>query len=215
MRDIIMGHMHAALAARTTFFIRAQEIQLYLASYFMDTRMYDHVFIEYHVPGILVPPYLLTDTDNCFIDIVLQKDNVFYPVAIIFKTAPQPLQRYVFGQTVQSQLKQNSAHNKGCYDFWKAIRKLEFLEASFTVVKKGVVLFVSNDPAYRKAPVNANAGYALFAIHQGRQVPAGTTLNWNVYSAVAETRPGFSVQYDYHINWTVLPFDQEHAYLLA
>ncbi|MEO5684231.1 MAG: hypothetical protein ABIQ88_16440 [Chitinophagaceae bacterium] len=215
MRETIAGHISAALAARTTWFIREQDIQLYLVSYFMNTQFYDNVFIEYHVPGILMPPYLLSDADSSYIDIVLEKDQAFYPVEINYKTTAQSLQRFVFGQAVNSQLKQSNAQNISCYDFWKDIRKIEFLEASFPAVKRGMTLFISNDPSYQKAPNNPQAGYAPFSIHQGRHVPAGTTLNWNVFSSVANSRPGFGVNYYYVINWVVLPFDQQHAYILV
>jgi hypothetical protein len=215
MREIISGHITAALSARSTFFIRKQDIQLYLASWLMNTRFYDNVFLEYHIPGVLVPPYLLTDTSNSFLDIVLEKNHVYYPVAIHYKTAAQPLQRMVFGQAVATQLKAGSAQNTGCYDFWKDIRLLEFLEASFPPVQRGFVLFVSNDPAYRKPPNNPNAGYAPFSIHDGREVVGETILNWNVFSHASNNRPGFAINYDYGIRWTALAFDQKHAYLLA
>ncbi len=215
MREIVSAHIAQALAARITWFTRVQDIQLYLSSWLMNTHFYNNVFIEYHVPGIVVPPYLLSDADNCYIDIVLEKDGAFYPVNIIYKTTEQALQRFVFGQAIQSQLKTNTAHNVACYDFWKTIRKTEFLEASFPLVKRGLVLFLSNDPVYQQPPGNPNAGYAQFSIHQGRNVPAGSLLNWNVFSNVSNNRPGFGLNYHYVINWVVLPFDPQQAYLLA
>lgn len=215
MREIISDHIAAALAARVSFFTRKEDIQLYLGSWLMNTHFYNSVFIEYHIPGIVVPPYLLSDADNLYIDIVLEKDNAFYPVVINYKTIAQTRQRMVFGQLVNSSIKAGTAPNISCYDFWKDNRKIEFLEASFPMVKRGVQVFVTNDPVYQQPPANANAGYAAFAIHQGRHVPAGSLLNWNVFSTVANTRPGFGVNYHYVINWIPLPFDQQHAYLLA
>jgi hypothetical protein len=215
MREIISGHIHAALAARSTFFIRKQDIQLYLASWLMNTQFYEHVFIEYHIPGVLVPPYLLTDSSNSFLDIVVEKNGVFYPVAIHYKTAAQALERLVFGQAVITQLQAGGAQNAGCYDFWKDIRLHEFLEASFPAVQRGFVLFVSNDTAYKKAPNKPNAGYAAFSIHDGREVMGETILNWNVLSHASHTRPGFAINYDYSLRWTTLAVDNKHAYLLA
>jgi len=145
----------------------------------------------------------------------LEKDQSFYPVEIVYRTAAQSLQRTVFGQTVNTQLKQTTAPNVACYDFWKECRKIEFLESSFPAVKRGLVLFVSNDPAYQKPPNNPNAGYALFSIHQGRHVPPGTILNWNVFSSSANNRPGFGLNYHYIVNWIALSFDAKHAYILV
>ncbi len=214
MRQIILDQINHALSVRRTYFTREQDIQLYLASYLLNTNFYNNVFIEYHVPGILVPPYLLSDESNSYIDIVLEKDNEFYPVEISYKTSAQPLQRLVFGQNVNILLTQNSAQNIGCYDFWKDVKRIEFYESNFPLVKRGVVLFVSNDMNYQHAPSSSTAGYAPFSIYKGRQVAAGTLLNWNGNTTVANRRPGFAVNYDYNINWVQLPFDQQHYYVL-
>lgn len=215
MRQTIINQIISALAARPTYFIREQDVQLYLANYFLQTGIYDHVFIEYHVPGALVPPYLWTDANNIYIDIVLQIDNVFYPIEIKYKTMAQQLPHLVFGQNVNVLLGQHGAQNIGCYDFWKDIKRIEFFEGTFPLAQRGIVLFISNDVSYRNAPLSPNRGYAPFSIHQGRHVLAGSHLNWNGNLAVANGRPGFPVNYDYLINWTQLPYHQQHYYILT
>jgi hypothetical protein len=215
MRQIILNQISAALAARQTYFIREQDIQLYLANYLLQTGVYDNIFIEYHVPGGLMPPYLWTDATNIYIDIVLEKDNQFFPIEIKYKTVGQPLPHFVFGQNVNVLLGQHGAQNIGCYDFWKDVKRIEFFEAIFPLCERGIVLFVSNDASYQNAPLNPNVGYAPFSIHQGRQVVAGTQLNWNGALAVANGRPGFPVNYNYIINWTQLPYHQQHFYVLT
>ncbi|WP_138993386.1 hypothetical protein [Larkinella sp. C7] len=215
MRQIILNQLTAALAARHTYFIREQDVQLYLANYCLQTGMYDNVFIEYHVPGALVPPYLWTDANNIYIDIVLEKESQFYPIEIKYKTTTQPLQHLVFGQNVNVLLGQHGAQNIGCYDFWKDIKRTEFFEATFPFCQRGIVLFISNDLSYQKAPLNSNVGYAPFSIHQGRHIAAGTQLNWNGALAVSNGRPGFTVNHDYTINWAQLPYHQQHYYILT
>ncbi|MBA4854123.1 hypothetical protein H1R81_27300 [Emticicia sp. BO119] len=126
----------------------------------------------------------------------------------------QPLPHFVFGQNVNILLGQHGAQNIGCYDFWKDVKRIEFFEATFPLCQRGIILFVSNDMSYRNAPINLNIGYAPFSIHQGRLVTAGTQLNWNGVLAVANGRPGFVVNYDYNINWTQLPYHQQHYYIL-
>jgi len=204
-----------ALAARNNYFIREQEIQLYLANYFSQTGVYDNVFIEYHIPGALMPPYLWTDVNNIYIDIVLEKDNQFYPIEIKYKTKAQPLPHQVFGQNVNVLLGQHGAQNIGCYDFWKDVKRIEFFEATFPLVQRGIVLFISNDLSYQKPPLNPNVGYAPFSIHQGQHIVAGTALIWNGALAIANRRPGFIVNYNYTINWTQLPYHQQHFYILT
>ena len=110
-------------------------------------------------------------------------------------------------------LGQHGAQNIGCYDFWKDVKRTEIFEVTFAQVSRGIVLFVSNDPSYRNAPLNPNAGYAPFSTHQGRQVTANTFLNWNGNLAVANGRPGLIVNYDYTLNWTAMNIPQHHYIL--
>jgi hypothetical protein len=48
MRQQILNQIINALGQRNTFFIREQDIQLYLAAHFIDSNLFDNVFIEYH-----------------------------------------------------------------------------------------------------------------------------------------------------------------------
>jgi hypothetical protein len=217
MRQIILNQITIALAARQTYFLREQDIQLYLANYFLQTGLYDNVFIEYHVPAVLLNEYPWADINNIYIDVVLEKDGQFYPIEIKYKTIAQALPHLVFGHNLNVLLGQQGAQNIGCYDFWKDVKRIEIFQTTFQQAsrERGVVLFVSNDPTYRNPPLNPNAGYAPFSIHQGRQVLAGTLLNWNGALAVANGRPGFVVNFDYTINWTQLQYNQQHYYILT
>ena len=122
---------------------------------------------------------------------------------------------FVFGQNVNIILAQQGSSKTGSYDFWKDVKRIEFFEANFARVQRGIVLFISNDAAYRHTPFNSNAGPAAFSTYQDRQVSAGTILDWNGNAAVANKRPGFSVNYHYHLNWVAMPQLQQHYYLLV
>ena len=215
MREAILNQIASALAVRNNYFIREQDVQQYLANYFLQTNQYANVFSEYQIPGSLVPPYLLTDANNNYIDIVVEIDNFFYPIEIRYKTVAHPVPHFVFGQNVNIILGQHGSSKTGCYDFWKDIKRIEFFEANFARVQRGIVLFISNDRSYRHTPVSPNAGHAAFSTYQDRQVPAGTILDWNGNAAVANKRPGFSVNYTYHLNWVAMPQLQQHYYLLV
>lgn len=215
MRQTILTQIANALAARHTYFLREQDIQLYLANYFLQTGLYDNVFIEYHISGALMLPYLWNDANNIYIDIVLEKENLFFPIEIKYKTVAQVMPHLVFGQNVNVLLGHHGAKNIGCYDFWKDVKRIEFFEVTFPLAQRGIVLFASNDLSYQMAPLNPNVGYAPFSIHQGRHILASTELNWNGAIAVANGRPGFIVNYDYIINWTQLPYHLQHYYILT
>ncbi|QHV96563.1 hypothetical protein [Spirosoma endbachense] len=214
MRQTILDQIATALANCKKHFIREQDIQFYLYTYFLQSGNYDNVFYEYHVPSELMPPYLWNDVHNIYIDIVLEKNNEFYPIEIKYKTTKEKLSHLVFGQNVNVLLGHHGAQNIGCYDFWKDIKRIEYFEEVFHFVKRGIVIFASNDPSYMKPPRNTTIGYAPFSIHQGRNVAAGTQLNWNGAGSTANGRPGFTVNHDYTISWIKLPF-QHHYYILA
>lgn len=214
MRQQIFKQIINALGQRNTFFIREQDIQLYLAAHFIDSNLFDNVFIEYHVPSNLIVNYPWADINNIYIDIVLEKDGQFYPIEIKYKTVAQNLPFGVFGQNINVVLGQHGAQNIGCYDFWKDIKRIELFEETFQNIERGVVLFVSNDLTYQNAPLNSNVGYAPFSIHQGRAIPNNSFLNWNGNLAVANGRPGLTTNYNYNINWTPMPLEQ-HYYILT
>ena len=215
MREAIQHQIASALAVRNNYFIREQDVQQYLANYFLQTNQYANVFSEYQIPGSLVPPYLLTDANNNYIDIVVEIDNLFYPIEIRYKTVAHPVPHLVFGQNVNIILGQQGSSKTGSYDFWKDVKRIEFFEANFARVQRGIVLFISNDPDYRRTPFNPNAGHASFSTYQDREVSAGTILDWNGNAAVANKRPGFSVNYHYHLNWVAMPQLQQHYFLLV
>lgn len=148
-----MQQIKDALAFRNSYFLREQDIQYYLSDYFRQTKIYDSVYTEYHIPGDLIPSYLWKEAKNIYIDIVLQKGDDYFPIEIKYKTKSQILPYSIFGEKVNVLLGQQGAQNIGCYDFWKDIKRIEFFESTFKFCQRGFVLFVSNDVSYQKAPL--------------------------------------------------------------
>lgn len=212
MRDQIRQQVVAALQLRNTFFMRELDIQIYLANYFINLNVYDNVFLEYHIPSNLIPNYPWAD--NIYIDIVLEKDHIYYPVEIKYKTKAQELPLNLFGTGINVSLRQQGASNIGCYDFWKDIRRVELFQQAFNNVEKGFVLFISNDSTYFEPPYRTNVGYAQFSIHQNRVVPQGSLLNWNGQLKIAEGRPSIFVNYGYSIVCNELQL-ADHQYILT
>jgi len=205
MRQTIMSIINQALASRQDFFIREQDIQLYLAKKFIDSKLFNNVFIEYHVPANLMNnQYPWSDIDHIYIDIVLEYKGKFYPIEIKYKTKKQNLQFNIFGQKgIPVTLGQHGGQNIGCYNFWKDINRVELFEQIFPNVERGVVLFASNDPTYRNAPLDPKASYAQFSIHDGRKVSKDSPLYWNNGSCgTAKGRPEIHLIHDYNIVWT-------------
>lgn len=213
MRNEIIEMIRAALMERERFFSRENEIQIYLANYFNNTQEFDEVFIEYHIPSGLIRAYPWTDSQNIYIDIVLHKNERYYPIEIKFKTISQNIPATIFGSNTSIVLGHHGAQNIGCYDFWKDIRRLELYESNFANVECGIMLFISNDESYIKPPLNANTGYAQFSIHEGRVVNIGQMLNWNKILTISANRPPITLSHAYNLTWNNLNL-QQHKYLL-
>ncbi|MNT24500.1 hypothetical protein D3C72_1599760 [compost metagenome] len=144
----------------------------------------------------------------------MEKASKFYPIEIKYKTSTQQLPHLIFGQNVNVLLGKHGAQSIGCYAFWKDIKRIEFFQETFPFVESGIALFVSNDMSYQNAPLKPNVGYAPFSIHEGRNINAGTLLNWNGNLAIANNRPGFTVNNNYIINWTEMQLQQHHYILM-
>lgn len=213
MRQQILQQITLALENREEFFLREADIQLYLANHFIASNLFERVFIEYHVPSSMFLDYPWPDINKIYIDIVLEKQGIFYPIEIKYKTSRQVLPLFVFGQNIELSLGQHGAQNIGCYDLWKDVKRIELFEQTFNSVARGVVLLVSNDLTYQNAPLNPHVGYAPFSIHNGRHIPANTTLDWNGDLTIANGRPSLTTVYPYDINWLPMPIHQ-HYYIL-
>ena len=216
MRKQILEQIATALKERNPedFFIREADIQLYLAKYLIDKKIFDRIFIEYHIPRKLIPDYPWSG-NKIYVDIVIEHKGYFYPIEIKYKTIKQEFQHFVFGQEdTKILLGQHGAQDIGCYDFWKDVKRVELFEDTFPKCERGIVLFVSNDDTYRKKPLNPDAGYAKFSIHEGQHVLAKSTLDWNGNFAVAKGRPALEITNDYIISWTPLRIDK-HYYILV
>ena len=213
MRNQILQQIRTALGLRNSFFLREIDIQIYLANYFIDSKLFDNIYVEYNIQSKLIPNYPWTD--KVYIDIVLEKEGLFYPIEIKYKTIKQTLPLMVFGSNINVSLAKQGATNIGCYSFWKDVKRIEMVESSFKNVERGIVLFVSNDPDYQKAPKNENVGYSQFSIHQGRFIPANSLLNWNGNLKIAKKLPPILIKYDYTINWNPLTNIPNHNYILV
>ena len=215
MRQTILNQIQAFFLNHVSFFHTEKEIQILLTNYFLNTNTYNNVFFEYYVGiNLLQSNYPWHNDNKISVDIVLERDGIYYPIEIKYKTATQVFPHFVFGTATNVTLEDQKAQTVGRYSFWKDVKRIELLESTFPNVERGIILFVSNHISYRQAPRNFNNGGAPFSIHQGRVVTAGSLLNWNDNLAVAEGRPGFTLNYDYNINWTEMNI-QNHFYILT
>jgi hypothetical protein len=214
LREQILSLIRDVLNERNHFFVREEDVQLYLANCFLQSELFENVFIEYHVPSSLINEYPWQDANNIYIDIVLQVDDVFYPIEIKYKSKPQAIMSNIFGGEHEIILRNHGAQNIGCYDFWKDVKRCEIFESNFQNAQRGIVVFVTNDETYLNPPLNNNVGYANFSIHDGRIVEAGSILDWNGDLVIADTRPPISIQYRNELDWSDFGYLEQHKFLI-
>jgi hypothetical protein len=214
MREQIIQHIISALKLRKNFFLNEEDIQLYLANYFIQSNEFENVFVEYRISDELLKNYPWKNKE-IYIDIVLKFDGNFFPIEIKYKTTNQIIQISVVGTTEHYfTLKHHGAKDIGCYDFWKDVKRIEILEESFEHCQLGIVLFVSNDPTYQIEPKNSSVSYYQFSIHNGRKLMAGETLKWNNDPVVVKVRHPITMKREYKIIWSKMSLDQHHFILI-
>lgn len=217
MRQNLINHITAFLTNYIGFFHSEEEIQILLAKYLLDTGEYDDIFLEYYVNRQLIPNYPWNNDKKISIDIVVRAQNNYIPIEIKFKTKRQVFQHRVFGYSTNVELAQQGAHNEGCYNFWKDIKRIEIFQETFNLNHSGLILFITNDLTYLNEP-RADVQYGPFSIHNGRQVLQSTLLNWDATKkSIKENRsekfPGFTIAKAYTINWQDLNI-KNHKYIL-
>lgn len=218
MKKILKDQIEFFLSNFDGFFHSEQEIQLLLAQHLLSTKNYDKVFIEYCVKRNLIGDYSWDNGKKISIDIVVCIGNDYLPIEIKYRTKRQVFPHRVFGfLETNVELAEQSAQDEGCYGFWKDIKRNEILKSTFNLKDTGFVLFISNDPSYKKPPKHG-VMYGPFSIHQDRKINPGTTLDWDpTRKSIKEGRatkfPAISISNSYTINWKKMKVSN-HSYIL-
>ena len=185
--------------------------QLELSMFLKDSGHYDEVTLEYHIPKEIVAEMAPRTNypwseDSMYVDIVVRKGEEYLPIELKYVTdsfVPK-VSSNLLGTVFTSDknpiefLKRHGAHDIRCYDFWKDVRRIEFLKDSFPHVVGGISLFLTNEESYRREP-KKTAAYYNFGITDKR--PAPRKKEWLEEVKTADGRPGFTNSRDYDIKW--------------
>jgi hypothetical protein len=205
MRNTIIEAIKKAFDENKRVFYREQDIQIFLIEYFNKMEIFNNVFFEYHIKTDFLDSYQWEKDKNLYIDIVLQKNEKFYPIEIKYKTIKQEFITNIFGQKgIKMATEFQGAINLGCYDLWKDVKRLEIIQKKFKNVQQGIILFVTNDKSYVENPKNDQTGYYQFSIAENKQVFENQTLDWNKDLKIAENRGAITFDNSYTINWNEL-----------
>lgn len=218
----VLNDIHEFLNQNTKVFANERDLQINLAVYLKCVKHYD-VEVEYHVSSdilsSLVPqtlperctyyPWLQTNSDKpqeMYVDIVVSNGDEYVPIELKYKKKELKGDVELFGQKMGKGviLKNNQAHDFGRYEFWKDVRRVELLVKSFENVKNGIVLFVTNDEAYKTASV-AGTNSAHFAMGDGSDTyHKDTSCCWPfnpLDTKSYKSCPCFYLEDEHDVNW--------------
>ena len=142
-----------------------------------------------------------------YIDLVVSdgEQKEYVPIEIKYKTRKLNQTAVIFNKTQNgvAVLREQGAQDLGRYGFWKDVYRLELVCNTYSTVKNGISLFVTNDPAYIDNPNNTNVNYYSFHMKNGRQKVTGV-LDWqNRNATIAQKHPGFKLAGTYDIQCLV------------
>lgn len=183
-------------------------LQMLLAQY-LQNKGYK-IFYEYFVPtDSLNGKYPWKNKNGnlqeMYIDLVVSDNNQkeYVPIEIKYKTRKLNQTAVIFNKTQNGVdvLRDQGAQDLGRYGFWKDVYRLELVCNTYSAVKNGISLFVTNDPAYINNTSNASVNYYDFHMKNWRKNVTGV-LDWqNNNSNIAKEHPGFKLAGTYSIQW--------------
>lgn len=148
-------------------FLNEWDFQMKLSLFLTHIKGYK-VHLEYSVPlNFLVEKnkkkYPFANKENINIDIVIEKEGLFYLIELKYKTQRATIKFERFGEINCVSLKDQSRIPMSKYDFWKDVARLEFLKESFEKVKGGLCIFLTNNETYTKGDKGISEEFTMEA----------------------------------------------------
>jgi hypothetical protein len=100
------------------------------------------------------------------IDILVRDGQFVYPIELKYPT--KKINISVNGEDYNT--KNNDAQDQIRYDFIKDICRIESFKDSVNDFKKGIVIWLTNDPHYWNAPKHDNVIFREFTVHEGAEL---------------------------------------------
>lgn len=132
-------------------FLNECDFQMNLSLFLTHIKGYK-VYLEYEVPLDFLEKanetYPFANKGNINIDIVIEKEGLFYPIELKYKSKKATINFERFGEAKSVSLKDQSRIPMSRYDFWKDVARLEFLKNNFNQVPGGLCIFLTNNQIY-------------------------------------------------------------------
>lgn len=142
-------------------FFNECEFQVKLALFLIQKKGYK-VHLEYSVP-LGEKKMQFPNKGKIDIDIVIEKDELFYPIELKYKIKQEEVKFNRFGEDTSYLLKEHLRIPMSKYDFWKDVARLEFLKESFEKVKGGLCIFLTNNETYTRGDKGISEEFTMEA----------------------------------------------------
>lgn len=198
IEEDIKEFLDKELEEKARVFLNEWDFQMNLYLFLTHIKGYK-VHLEYVVPLKFFveknkKKYPFANKENINIDIVIEKEGLFYLIELKYKTQRATIKFERFGEINCVSLKDQSRIPMSKYDFWKDVARLEFLKESFEKVKGGLCIFLTNNETYTKGDKGISEE---FTMKKGE--PHSGELKFKE-GKLKEKNPAFSLLGEYQID---------------
>lgn len=201
----------------STIFNNERSFQLALTYFLKASSNYDEVFMEYYLPKELMDKKVKQvknypwNVENMYIDIVVRRGDEYVLIELKYitdsftpegNTSTKMVTNFLGSTYLPVEiLRRHSAQDIRCYDFWKDVKRIEFLSETFPRVIGGFCLILTNEKSLVKGPTK-KASYIDFGLKHGSLSPR--SKEWKSKVKISAGRPGFTNKQNYPIDWIPL-----------
>ena len=198
IEEDIKEFLDKELEEKARVFLNEWDFQMNLYLFLTHIKGYK-VHLEYVVPLKFFveknkKKYPFANKENINIDIVIEKEGLFYLIELKYKTQRATIKFERVGEINCVSLKDQSRIPMSKYDFWKDVARLEFLKESFEKVKGGLCIFLTNNETYTKGDKGISEE---FTMKKGE--PHSGELKFKE-GKLKEKNPAFSLLGEYQID---------------
>ena len=167
IEEDIKEFLNKELEEEGRVFLNEWDFQMSLSLFLTHIKGYK-VHLEYVVPLNFLEKknnkeYPFANKENINIDIVIEKEGLFYLIELKYKTQRATIKFERFGEINCVSLKDQSRIPMSKYDFWKDVARLEFLKESFEKVKGGLCIFLTNNETYTRGDKGISEEFTMEA----------------------------------------------------
>ena len=172
LKDFSITDVIEVLKCERPIFTSEADFQLALAQTILLCYPETKVRLEYC--------YCPEENMKMYIDILILWGDKWIPIELKYKTKEFS---YTDGDGCMYELKNQSAYDFGCYDYWRDISRIETISKSNPdQYEKGYAIFLTNSSVYSNdiyKNTEDSTKYRDFRIFQDREITGPTILEWN------------------------------------